>query len=278
MARPKIFPCPSALVARRVIDVIALLLLMTPVPGRAAEAQAIVAAYRATWAGLPAGEIRLSLRQSDGDYRDEIEIASTGLPHWLTKFRADAVAEGRLPTEGPALPSQYDARYDLRQRRDSRINLRYFEHDDALIAERGAADTSHKPLLAEGFRRNALDPLSALAVIRRELQIDRAADRQFIVPVFDGARRFDVAVKIVASGSKDRLIRLRLTLHPIAGFHGESSEDGDPDSAARPVDVTLSDDAALLVVSLRVSIAYLPLEVRLDHLCDSFETCSNGAR
>ena len=67
MARPKIFPCPSALVARRVIDVIALLLLMTPVPGRAAEAQAIVAAYRATWAGLPAGEIRLSLRQSDGD-------------------------------------------------------------------------------------------------------------------------------------------------------------------------------------------------------------------
>jgi len=242
----------------------------------AAEADEIAAAYRASWAGLPAGEIRLSFHRSGSDYRDEIEVASKGLPRLLTKFRADAFAEGRLAIEGTAMPSQYDARYDLRKRRNSRINLRYVEHDDGLIAERDAADTSRKPPLAESFRRNALDPLSALAVIRHELQVHRATNRQFILPVFDGARRFDVAVNVISSSTKDHLIRLRLTLHPIAGFKGESSEDEDPDSAPRPVDVALTDDEALLPVSLRVSIWYLPLEVRLDHLCDSFEKCANG--
>jgi hypothetical protein len=264
----------TAFVAGRTL---ALFLLVNMLLGVRAEAEESAAVYRATWAGLPAGEIRLSFRQSGSDYRDEIEIASRGLPRWLTKFRADAFAEGRFAIAGTAMPSQYDARYDLRKRRDSRINLRYAVHDDGLIAERGAEDTSHKPPLAESFRRNALDPLSALAVVRHELQVHRAADHAFIVPVFDGARRFDATVTRISGGTTDHLIRVRLTLRPIAGFKGESSEDGDPDSASRPVDVAFSDDEALLPVSLRVTIAYLPLEVRLDHLCDSIEQCANGA-
>jgi hypothetical protein len=258
--------------------VAALIFLVNPFLSVAAMALDAAATYRATWAGLPAGEIRLSFHDSGNDYRDEIEIASGGLPRLLTKFRAYAFAEGRLPIAGAVAPSQYDALYDLRKRRDSRLKLRFVARGDGWLAERGAGDTSRKPPLAESFRRNAIDPLSALAVIRHELQVHRAIDRQFfVVPVFDGARRFDVAVRVVASNAKDHLIRLRLTLRPIAGFKGESSEDGDPDSAPRPVDVAFSDDEALLPVSLRVSIAYLPLDVRLDHVCASFATCSDGA-
>ena len=44
-----------------------------------------------------------------------------------------------------------------------------------------------KPPLAESLRRNALDPLSALAAIRDQL---RQGNRtSFVVPVYDGARR-----------------------------------------------------------------------------------------
>ena len=246
--------------------------------GDAAAADEVAATYHATWAGIPAGDIRMSFRQDGSDYRNRIEIASRGLPRWLTKFWADATGEGRIAADGAATPSRYDARYDLRKRRDSRIDLRYVEQDGAVIAERGAEDTSHKPPLAAPFRRNTLDPLSALAAVRNELKARRGAGGPFVVPVFDGARRFDVAVTLISSDKKDRLIRLRLTLHPVAGFKGESSEDGDPDSAPRPVDVAFSDDSALVPVSLRVSIAFLPLEVRLDKRCDSFETCPSGAR
>jgi hypothetical protein len=246
--------------------------------GGAAHAEQVAAAYRATWAGLPAGEIRLSLGQSGEDYRNEIEIVSAGLPRLLTKFRALAVDGGRMALDGTVTPSEYDARYDLRKRRDSRVNLTYVEHDGAVIAERGTTDTSRKPPLAESFRRDALDPLLALAVVRHELDAHRGAQRQFVVPIFDGARRFDVVANVVDPGTTDHLIRLKLSLRPIAGFKGESSEDGDPDSAPRPVDAAFSDDAALLLVSLRVSVAYLPLEIRLVRRCDSFETCADAAQ
>jgi len=250
------------------------LLLVARSAAATAEAADLAAAYRATWAGLPAGEIRLGFHQSGADYRDEIAIVAKGLPRWLTRFRADAVAVGRLAAAGAVMPSRYAARYDLRKRRDSRIDLRFVAHGDDVIAERGAGDSSHKPMLAEAFRRNALDPISALAAVRHALQANRT-DRRFVMSVFDGARRFDVIAHVVAAAPEDHLIRVTLSLHPIAGFKGESSEDGDPDSAPRPVEVAFTDDADLLPVSLRVSIAYLPLVVRLDHRCDRFAACAN---
>ena len=246
----------------------ALLLLLA----RTAGAADIAGAYRATWAGLPAGDIRLALSVGDAAYRAEITIVATGLPRLLTRFRAEAVGEGSLAADGAAAPARYDARYDLRKRRDSRVSLRFLARDGGRIAERDADDTSRKPPLADEFRRNVVDPLSAFAAIRRLLQLHGAhpGDR-YAVPVFDGARRFDVMV--APAGSGDGLIRLTLSLKPIAGFKGETSEDGDPDSAPRPVEVAFTDDARLMPVSLRVSIAYLPLTVRLDHVCASVAAC-----
>lgn len=262
----------------RSIEVVALLLLATPFPRAAAEAADIAAFYRVTWAGLPAGEIRLSFHQNGSDYRDDIAIASQGLAHWLTKFRADAFAEGRLAIEGTALPSRYDARYDLRKRHDSRVTLQYVERDGGLIAERGAADTSRKPPLAEPYRRNTLDPLSALAVVRHELRLNRVADRQSVVPAFDGARRFDIAVtrhRLELAGPFDPAAAHAPSHRRLQRGSGRGRR---CDSAPRPVDIAFTDDDALLPVSLKVSIGYLPLEVRLDHVCDSFQTCARGAR
>jgi len=184
------------------------------------------------------------------------------------------VGEGKLAADGSATPERYDARYDLRKRRNQHLSLRFIERDGELVAERTAADTSHKPPLAEMNRRDVLDPIAALAAIRQQLRVrpPKPGDA-FILPVFDDARRFDVAVRVIAVGGEAQTIRLRLTLKPIAGFKGETSEDGDPDSAPRPVDLTLSNDAHLLPMSLGVRVWYLPLLVRLDHVCASFATC-----
>jgi len=61
----------------------------------------------------------------------------------------------------------------------------------------------------------------------------REARHQFKIPVYDGSRRFDVAVRVVSVGGNDNLVQVKLTLVPIAGFKGGSSEDGDPDDAPR---------------------------------------------
>src|SRR3984893_11134776 len=106
-----------------------------PAPANAGE---VVAVYAAYWAGLPAAEIRLRLRDGDAAYHDEIEISTKGLPHLFTHFRTTASAEGRLAAGRPAEPSSYDAFYDLRQRRDRRVSMRFIPRGGRHPARGGA--------------------------------------------------------------------------------------------------------------------------------------------
>ncbi|HEV2335733.1 MAG TPA: DUF3108 domain-containing protein [Stellaceae bacterium] len=236
-----------------------------------AQADETAAFYQAYWAGLPAGEIRLTLCDDPDRYRGEILLRTVGLARLATRFRGSAVSEGRLAPAILPLPSRYDAVYDLRKGRDRRISMNFAPRVGITIAERGPADTSNKPPLAEPFRTNVLDPLSALAAIRHELRQGRRGE--FPVPVYDGARRFDVIVRVLPRESGDPALQLELTLAPIAGFKGETSEDGDPDTAPRPVALRISDDPRLMPLSMRVSLYYLPLVVELSRWCGAAAPC-----
>jgi hypothetical protein len=246
---------------------VTLLALTSPA---AAGSGDVVAIYSAEWAGLPAAEIRLEFDDDGAAYRDRIDIRTMGLAHLATRFRGSATAEGRLAASGAAEPTRYEAIYDLRKRRDSHISMRFARLDGALVAGRGQDDTSRKPLLAEAFRTDVLDPLTAVEAIRGALRAKgRAPGTGFTVPVYDGARRFDAVGHVLSREEQQggTALRVALTLRPIAGFKGETSEDGDPDDAPRPVELQFSDDANLVPVALRVPIWYLPLVVRLEHLC-----------
>jgi hypothetical protein len=62
-------------------------------------------------------------------------------------------------------------------------------------------------------------------------------------------------------------------LRPIAGFKGDTSDDGDPDDAPRPVLLTVTDDSRLMPVSMSVRIYYLPLTVDLKQWCEPGAVC-----
>jgi Protein of unknown function (DUF3108) len=242
---------------------------------RDAAAEDVVAVYQAYWAGLPAGHIKLTLRDGGAAYRDEIEIATEGLPYLFTRFRATAWAEGGLAGGSQAEPARYLAAYDLHKRRDSRISMRFLRRYGAVVAERGSEDTSRKPPLAEGFRRNAVDPLSALERIRAALRALRSA-ASFTIPVYDGARRFDILGRVVPrKDTADGTLRAELTLRPVAGFKGETSEDGDPDDAPRKVELVVTDDTRMLPLSISVPVFFMPLVVQFQHLCAAGESCSD---
>lgn len=235
-----------------------------------AHADETAALYQASWAGLPAGEIRLTLRDDTSAYRGEIVIRTKGLPRLLTRFRAHAVSEGRLAAESLPAPLRYDAVYDLRKRRDRRLSMQFARRGGAVVSDRGPEDTSKKPPLAEEFRSNVLDPLSALAAIRDALR--RGERGAFTLPVYDGARRFDVLVRVGPKRAGDAVLHLALILSPIAGFKG-GGEDGDPDDAPRPVLLTISDDQRLMPLSMSVSLGYLPLVVELSGWCSAAAPC-----
>jgi hypothetical protein len=242
-------------------------------PAPAARGEEIAALYRVSYMGLPAGRIRFHISGDGITYRHEIAIESAGLPRLVTHFRGIATSEGRLGKDNQVVPQHYDALYDLRKRRDSHLSLRFDGGEGARIAERETTDTSRKPPIADIYRRNVLDPISALAAIREQLRSDRSAAREFAVPVYDDARRFDVFVHVISGGEKGGIRRLLLTLRPIAGFKGESSDEGDPDDAPRQVQAAFTDDANVVPLSMRVSVGYLPLVVQFDHFCKNFEAC-----
>jgi hypothetical protein len=252
--------------------VLALALLSIPETARADD---VVAVYAAYWAGIPAGEIRVRLHDGAAAYHDEIEIRTTGLPALLTRLRGTGIAEGRLAADRPAEPSHYDAIYDLWKRRNSHISMRFVTRAGAVIAERGPDDTSRKPPLPEKFRSNAVDPVTAFKRVRDALRAPRrSADGSFAVPVYDGARRFDILGRILPrKDASEGTLRVELTLRAIAGFKGESSEDGDPDDAPRKVDLLVTDDAQMMPLSMTVPVFFMPLVVQFVHYCPSVETC-----
>jgi Protein of unknown function (DUF3108) len=259
---------------RRLRRALSLAVLLAAVTARQAAADDIVAVYTAFWAGLPAADIRLRLSGGGSGYHDEIVIATQGLPHLFTRFRATASAEGRIAADRPAEPRRYLAVYDLRKRHDSRVSMQFVSRTGGAIAERGPDDTSRKPPLAEAFRKDAVDPLSALERIRAALRaLER--DGSFKIPVYDGARRFDIIGRVLPKQSPaDGVIRAELTLRPIAGFRGETSEDGDPDDAPRKVELTVTDDSRMVPLSIKVPVFFMPLVVQFQRLCVAPDPCA----
>ena len=240
-----------------------------------ARADDVVAVYAAYWAGLPAGEIQIRLHDGAAAYHDEIEVRTTGLPALITRLRGTGIAEGRLVADRPAEPSHYDAIYDLWKRRNSHISMRCVTRAGGVIAERGPDDTSRKPPLAEKFRSNAVDPVTAFERVRNALRAPgRSADGSFTVPVYDGARRFDILGHILPKkDASEGTLRVELTLRAIAGFKGESSEDGDPDDAPRKVDLLVTDDGRMMPLSMTVPVFFMPLIIQFVHFCASPEAC-----
>lgn len=230
------------------------------------------ALYSATWAGLPAAQIRLALHDDGGAYRDEIAIGAEGLSWLVTHFRGVATSQGKLAANGAPAPLEYDSNYDLHKRKSRELRMRFVARDGATIAERGPGDTSRKPELKEQFRRDVIDPLSVITLIRAEA---RRGETRFTIPVYDGARRFNAEVRVLPRDPNDSGIHLALMLRAIAGFKGESSDDPteDPDDAPRPVSLTLSDDGTLTPLSMTVKIWFLPLTATLERVCTPAGPC-----
>jgi hypothetical protein len=235
-----------------------------------ARADDLSALYQADWAGVPAAKIHLTLHDGGGAYHDEIAISTQGLSWLVTHFRGVAVSDGKILQDETPAPSRYQSNYDLHRHRDRKLRMNFTAREGAVIAERGVGDTSGKPELAEKFRRDVLDPLSVLTLLRAAV---RRGETAFTIPVYDGARRFNAEVRVLPRDPRNPGVHLALMLKAIAGFKGESSSDGDPDDAPRPVSLTLSDDGRLTPLSMTVKLWLLPLTAKLERICPVGDPC-----
>jgi hypothetical protein len=235
-----------------------------------ARAEPLTLRYSATWGGGAAADIRLHLEDQGGAFHNRLDIETVGLARLLSGFRASATSAGQAVSDD-VMPLAFDATYDSRKKRDKRIRLNFVPSGSGLLAEEGPENTSKDPLLPARFRRDVIDPLSCITVIRRlvrEHSIDRA--RGFSIAVYDGKRRFDVEGSVAAvetlrwGGRRIEAMTLRLLLRPVAGFDGESEGDYQPDANTREVLLAVTNDARAIPLRMSVAIAYVPAVISLD--------------
>jgi hypothetical protein len=234
-----------------------------------AAAEPLTLHYSASWGGGPAARIQLQLEQDDRAFRNQLDIETVGLARWLSGFRARAISAGAV--EAAVAPHAYDAVYDLRRKRDKRVQVQFVRQPGGTVAEDGPLDTDADTPLPEMFRRDVIDPLACITAIRRLIQAqDLAAVKRFSFAVYDGRRRFDVEGAVVATGAvrwtgaKIATIDLRLQLRPVAGFDGDRPDAENPDARMREVDVSFTNDARAIPLRMAVPIAYVPAIIALD--------------
>src|SRR5262249_36969720 len=151
------------------------------------------------------------------------------LPRWFTRFRGFAISQGGLSPLGLAAPGRYAATYDLRSRKNKRISVRYRHQEGPTVAGRGPEHSSEIFPVDAAQRAGADDQLAARRRMREVVRKGVVRGGGFIMPVFDGKRRFDVEERSLTeeireiAGAERRVLHLDLMLHPIAGF-----KDNDP--------------------------------------------------
>lgn len=208
--------------------------LATLPPARAADPEARGAApvtlvMQGWWGGTKAADILLTASDGSERWRGSMQIRSAGIIHWLTGVETDIEGEGRV-TRGALLPDDY--RQHVTSYKSERMVELAFSgepplgrrlRDERIRVDPSAThDPEAVPDLPEEQRRDTIDPLAAiLGLGHRAL----AGESRFTLPVYDGRRRYDLAVQVAGhrrvpiDGHDRDVIAVNLVMHPIAGFN-----------------------------------------------------------
>ena len=199
-----------------------------PIAGPAA-AQPVVLRMEGWWGGFKGADIQFIVDEGDRDWQGRFLVKSAGPIRRLTKLNADATGQGPLAPLA-AEPHSY-VQHVVSNKSERTVELgfsgtpplgrRISDREVYADPDRQARDPENVPDLPEEQRRGAMDPIAALLTLGRRIV---AGEKHFVLPVYDGRRRFDLAVDLAGPRTHGLLGTRRTTLdavavvHPIAGF------------------------------------------------------------
>jgi len=206
-----------------------MLALMIALPARA---EPVGYRYEIMWGGFHAGE--LAITRDDGGPRTVtgMSVRTLGLFDRLLRLRFSAEGGGRRD-DGTGLTSEYYRTHFRNRSREQVLRVAYRPGDEAVIVEDqvlavfapSSDDGEAMPEVPPELRRGGLDPLTNVAILGKKAAeaLDGGASR-FRTTTFDGRRNYDFDVTVEGRGRVNirgreyQTIRLRMVLHPVAGF------------------------------------------------------------
>jgi Protein of unknown function (DUF3108) len=246
--------------ARTVTRTLAVAVLMLSVAGsaRASEEPSLELRYGLYWGGVRLATLDLHHEAAPGGYQAGLSVETVGLIKKLTKYRAEANAEGEQRLLGKRIPVTFSSMYKSRKKsRSAAIEFDPLTGDvvGLRIEKRGRPDGTDVP---EELQHDVVDPLTAFFSLRDALRRARLEGRgEFEAAVFDGRRRFDVEARVTGhervklSGRSWPAIRVELDILPIVGFDDADLEEVGADENERlRLEVMFSDDEHLLPLQI----------------------------
>lgn len=246
-------------------------------------------AYELMLGGLHVGDAMVGLDETPTGYKAGLKMAATGALKWVRAMRSSLESEGTfgpLPSGGAPQPVTYKKEwvsgefaetmtmtFDPATRTATTSSRVYNPATGATIADEDLPwnrDGRKKKPVPDDLRTNVFDPMAAFVAAREQLIAKGVLDaspapKNFRVPIYDGARRYDIVgkadpVRTVSIGGEDKqLLPVTGRLEPVFGFSPKSEErmrgiDGKiyftPDGKFVPVQIIVSGEVFTAVMNL----------------------------
>lgn len=244
----------------------------------AALPPAIDLRYAVTVAGMTVADLALTISPGGARTRSAFVMRSRGLAALLSGAYTRYEAVSRMPRNGASEPDAFEAYYYKRDRTRA-ISIRYDRNgaiEEVALVKQGRRKRSDvPPVLQEG----TIDPLTALLRLRRwlpEAALGRA-DRQIVIPVFEGRKRFDLEatwLRTLAGERGDARHELRVRLLAVFGFDRDDDLVSFPDEPeGRWLRVLVSADERLLPLVVETVNARRAARVALVGDCRAGDAC-----
>ncbi|TAN47479.1 MAG: DUF3108 domain-containing protein, partial [Rhodospirillales bacterium] len=190
--------------------------------------------YEANWGGFHAADLVLDQARDDAQLLTSLAMETRGLVRWLIHLRFDALGEGTVAEEGArslAYKTEFANRKGSRRLElafDPKTGRAELVKDLDLSSEPSEAETDPEtvePVPMEA-RLGSLDPLTALIRLQENTRLAAHGQgpKSFVIPVFDGRRRYDFASEVLGAkqisveGKPYQTIEVRLSMTTLQGF------------------------------------------------------------
>jgi len=161
----------------------------------AASASSLEVAFELYAGGIPFGHVAMSARMEGSEYKAISTLETKGIVNSFWQSKIETASSGKL-AEGRLQPVLYDSFSQNRTTQRRQVTLTFGpDGPKSMVSDPPYPDNKY-PVSGQ-LQKNTLDPLSAGLFLVTNLASSGAKDCSGVAPIFDGRRRYDVAISFV---------------------------------------------------------------------------------
>jgi hypothetical protein len=160
-----------------------------------AAASTLDLAYDLYAGGISLGRVGMSAHFQGSDYKAVSTVETRGIVNAFWQSKIEAASNGQLAS-GRVQPALYDSYSQNRNAERRQVTLTFGPEGPKSLFSDPPYPESRNPV-PETQQKKTLDPLSAVIFLTSAISASDAKPCQAVAPIFDGRRRYDVALSFV---------------------------------------------------------------------------------